>query len=64
MQGPDTLHKLRDEPAVIPSEPNKALDLRDGGGGGPLFDNIYFFFVGCYSLGQDDVPKVCDLLME
>ena len=30
---------------------------------GPLFD-IYFLFVSCYSLGGDNVPQVCDLLVE
>ena len=64
MQRPDYLCKPRDEPVIVPSEPQKALDLSDDGWGGPLFDNTYFLFIGHYTLGRDDMPQVCDLSVE
>ena len=64
MQRLGYLHELGDKLAIVTGEPQKAQDLSDGGRGGPLFDNAYFLFIGTYTLGRDDVPKVCDLSAE
>ena len=62
MQGLGYLFKLGDELAVITCKLQETLNLCDSGGGRPFSNNVYFAFIGCYSLGRDIVPQACDLL--
>ena len=50
-----------DELAVITHKPQETSDLCDGGWGRPFSNSIYFAFIGCYPLGRDSVPQICDL---
>ena len=38
--------------------------LSDGGVGRPFSNSIYFAFIGCYSLGRENVPYVWNLPVE
>ena len=42
-QGLGYLCELRNEPVIVPHEPQKTLDLSDGGGGRPFSNSIYFY---------------------
>ena len=64
VQGSGYLCELGDELKVVTCEPKETLDLSDSGWGRPFSNSIYFAFICHYSLGQDNVAKVCNLPME
>ena len=58
MQVLSYLHKLWNEPSVMPHKSQKTLDLSDISRDRPFLDGFYFTLISGYSLGRNNMPQV------
>ena len=64
MQGSTYLHKIWNEPFVIPCKPQQTLDFSVIHRGRMFLDGFYFNLISGYSLCRNDMPQVGNLPLE